>query len=101
MALFENAQLSFDAWMNSLDAAESAALGAVGFGLMIFAVAALLIQRHIEQRKQKIRRSIPSRPMRPVLGLRHSHVETVEVKTGWFSMKSKKDPFLSRLERLA
>jgi hypothetical protein len=101
MALFENAQLSFDAWMNSLDAADSAALGAVGFGLMIFAVAALLIQRHLEQRKQKIRRSIPNRPMRPVPGLRYSRAETVEIKTSWFLMKSKKDPFLSRLERLA
>ena len=102
MALLENLQLSFETWSSGLDAADSAALGAIGFGLMIFAVAALLIQRHLEKRHlQTCNMMTRSRPCRPVLGLRHSRADCTELKSGRFSMRSKKDPFLSRLERLA
>lgn len=102
MALLENAQMSFEAWMNSLSAADSAGLGIIGFGLMIFAVAALLIQRYLEQRDvQRRRDTLRPRSHRPVPGVRHSRMDYTAEKSSVFSMKSKKDPFLARLERLA
>lgn len=102
MALLENAQLSFEIWLNGLSAADSLALGVIGFGLMIFAVSALLIQRHFEKRtreKHQIRQC--PRASRPVLGVRHSHMPCNDNKSGRLSIGQKKDPFLSRLERLA
>lgn len=101
MAFLENAQLSFKIWSNGLDAADSAALGAIGFGLIIFSVVALLLQRHFEKRTLQNRESA-SRPgpCRPVLGLRHSRGSCSESKSGGFLTGQKKDPFLSRLERL-
>jgi hypothetical protein len=102
MALLEKAQLSFEAWSNGLDAADSAALGVIGFGLMIFAVAALLVQRHFEKRISHTDQTTQrSRPCRPVLGLRHNRTSCAENKSGRFFVGQKKDPFLSRLERLA
>ncbi|MBU2865909.1 hypothetical protein [Pacificibacter marinus] len=102
MALLENAQLSFETWSNGLTAADSAVLGVIGFGLMIFAVAALLIQRHVEKRMlEKHQMTECSRSNRPVLGVRHSHMPCNDNKSGRLLIGQKKDPFLSRLERLA
>lgn len=102
MALLENAQMSLETWMSGLSAADSALLGIVGFSLMIFAVAALLIQRYLEQREdQKRRDTLRPRSHRPVPGVRHNRMECAVEKSGVFSMKTKKDPFLLRLERLA
>ncbi|MBU2936634.1 MULTISPECIES: hypothetical protein [Pacificibacter] len=102
MALLENARLSFEIWSNGLSAADSLALGVIGFGLMIFAVAALLIQRHFEKRaREKNQITQCSRTSRPVLGVRHSHMPCDDSKSGRLLIGQKKDPFLSRLERLA
>jgi hypothetical protein len=101
MALLENAQLSFETWSNGLDAADTAALGAIGFGLMIFALVALLTQRHVEKKRSTKPDGTISRPYRPVPGLRHSRAPYSGYKSGRFLIGQKKDPFLSRLERLA
>lgn len=101
MAFFDDTKTSFEIWMNGLDAADSAALGVVGFGLMIFAVAALLIQRHLEQRHLKKHTfDLLGHTVPPVLGLRHSRADFAGSKPPRFSIIGKKDPFLSRLERL-
>jgi hypothetical protein len=102
MALWDNVQLSFETWTSGFGATEGAILGGIGCGLMVFAVAALLVQRHLERRVSKSNHvSVPARASAAVLGVRHCSADIPEDQSGKFSKKSKKDPFLSRLDRLA
>lgn len=102
MALWENAQLSFEAWMNGLSTGDSIVLGAIGVGLMVFALVALLTQRYFERRGPKMLDThMPEPSSAPVLGVRHSHDQIHDDTTGRASKKNKQDKFLSRLDRLA
>jgi hypothetical protein len=97
----ENAQLSFEAWMNGLSTGDSIVLGAIGVGLMVFALIALLMQRYFERRGRKLDTHMPKPSNAPVLGVRHSHDQIPDDTTGRASKKNKQDKFLSRLDRLA
>jgi hypothetical protein len=99
MTYLKTIQDSFVAWMNGLSAADSALIAALGIGLMIFAVAALLVQKHFE--KKSIKPKVTQRPHASLPGIRHSVAHAVPMKTGMFARKTKVDPFLSRLDRLA
>ncbi len=80
-------------WMAGLDAADQVTMMAIGFGLMIFAVAALMIQRHREAKAQRPTRStlIEERTSYVIPGERHI------APAG----KKKGDAFLRRLDHMA
>ncbi len=80
-------------WMAGLDAADQVTMMAIGFGLMIFAVAALMIQRHREGKAQHPTRSaLVEESARYVIpGERHI------APAG----KQKGDAFLRRLDHMA
>ncbi|RPE67221.1 hypothetical protein EDD53_1626 [Pacificibacter maritimus] len=101
MNIFLQAKHAFLTWMNELSAADSALLGIIGFGLMIFSVSALLVQRHLESRPKsphsdahQIKSSLP------LPGLRVGRPQERQRKFNASWLKAKQDPFLTRLERL-
>ncbi|WP_159075341.1 hypothetical protein [Celeribacter baekdonensis] len=80
-------------WMAGMDAADQVTMMAIGFGLMIFAVAALMIQRHRETKAQHPTRStlVEERASYVIPGERHI------APAG----KKKGDAFLRRLDHMA
>jgi hypothetical protein len=101
MTFLEAMQNNFVTWMNGLTAADNVLIAAIGLGLIIFSVVALLAQNYFKASTPHPRNAVPQKKTRVGLpGVLHSRDFESPVKAGAFSMKTKSDPFLSRLERL-
>ena len=96
MGIATAVRTTYEDWAASLDASDHMALLAVGLGLILFSVAALLVQSHLERRFNAraigaMAGSVSTGVRSPVLGQRHI-----------VSKSSKKgDAFLRRLEEMS
>lgn len=79
----------FDQWVAGLEPSDQVTLMAIGLGLMIFAVAALILQRHWENRRN-VTRQAPE--------LQEAHVALPGERH--VVARQKGDAFLRRLEEM-
>ena len=98
MEYLEVAQKGFVVWMNGLSIEDSILIAAIGIGLMVFAIFALLVQKYFDGRSATSTISVAQPKVAP--RAQHQGTNAMPSKKKSFMGRSKSDPFLTRLDRL-